>query len=490
MFANLCLLAAAFSAAQSGLENDIRISPRLERGHELMYRGTYHEEATGSGVQFRRDYRLDTLIFVLGVEDGTTDLAVFTQVRGRLGESGDHGAVRLELARMDARNRLTARSAGALLNSLDGPPTLETGAFVETPGGPLHIGQTWKVAEERRPDKSWRILGYEDLHGTSCLKLEATQQAEEWESPRADRASWRARDTVWISPLWGIALRIERHVDWREPARLDSTRHSVVAHELMGPVQYPGPIFENRKREIIVAEQFAREAAPLLPNPTRQSPRVFDSLLARINRHLDMFPATPYREAIVVTRRRVEAARRGESPPIRAEDEGPDASPVAALGRAAPGFMINNLFTKKAVRLHDHLGQTVLLVFYQPTSSSAQEVLRYADRMGRRHAGNLFVLGLPLVDDVRQIRPQYEELFLTFPIAAGNDLRHRYAVEATPHLVVIDSQGFVRAVCSGWGPETPQDIGRAINQCTSLVNPAKVAPVAEPATGPAQRPGL
>src|SRR5262245_17409511 len=136
MFANLCLLAAAFSAAQSGLESDFRISPRLKRGDELVYRGTYHEEATGSGVQLRRDYRLETLIFVLNVEDGAADLAVHTQVRGMAGEPGDHGSVRLELAKMDARGRLTARTPGALLNSMDGPPTLETGAFVETPGGP------------------------------------------------------------------------------------------------------------------------------------------------------------------------------------------------------------------------------------------------------------------------------------------------------------------------------------------------------------------
>jgi hypothetical protein len=94
------------------------------------------------------------------------------------------------------------------------------------------------------------------------------------------------------------------------------------------------------------------------------------------------------------------------------------------------------------------------MAFYLPTSTSAEDVLRFAERMHREHSSTLAVLGFALSEDVPALRAQYEDFRLTFPIASGRPLRQRYAVDATPRLIVLDPDGYVRSAITGWGPES------------------------------------
>ena len=72
----------------------------------------------------------------------------------------------------------------------------------------------------------------------------------------------------------------------------------------------------------------------------------FLALLARIDAHLERRPPTPYRQAVLQVRARVEAARRGETaPPALPVDPVGTVSIVAeprelAVGSAAPDFLI------------------------------------------------------------------------------------------------------------------------------------------------------
>src|SRR5205085_1446607 len=141
-------------------------------------------------------------------------------------------------------------------------------------------------------------------------KFEGVQQSDDWDRPRADRTAWRRLDVVWMMPKIGVAFRVERTLERREPARQEPSQRSVVRYELESTLQYPGQLFEDRRREILQARSFYESVLPLLPAPGRYPPRTFDAVLARINNHLESQPPTPYRDAIIQVRRRVEAARR------------------------------------------------------------------------------------------------------------------------------------------------------------------------------------
>jgi AhpC/TSA family len=460
MVANLCLMSCALLAAQSPDRSDWLLLPRLARGQELVYKGTFAEESSGQGVQFSRSYRLDCRIFVLSTAPRETEVALYTVLKIRSthpvpGEETEPSSVRLELARVDLQGRIAGDKGVSLAVPLDGPATVECGAFVEAPAGPLRTGRSWEVSDGKRPAEAWKVLGTEVVNGMSCIKLEGLQRSPDWEQPRGDHAAWRRRDLVWVSPRLGVAYKVERTIERREPARRDPSQRSVVSYELQSSMQYPGQLFEDRRREILQAQRLAETAAPLLPNPTKQNPIVFEGMLTRIAHHVDNQPATPYREAILLVKRRVEAARRGESPPAPPTEEPVERPAIATVGLQAPDFLATNLVTKESNRLQRWLGHPIVMAFYSPTSRSAEKVLRFCQSVQTANGKAVTVLAFAIAEDTEQVRKQQSELGLTIPILSGSGLRQSYGVSATPKLIVLDADGIVRAGYIGWGPETP-----------------------------------
>ena len=65
-------------AAEAARGSDWVLTPRLVRGQELVYRGTFSEESAGARVQFQRTYRFETRYFVLDTPARRIDLAALT----------------------------------------------------------------------------------------------------------------------------------------------------------------------------------------------------------------------------------------------------------------------------------------------------------------------------------------------------------------------------------------------------------------------------
>jgi hypothetical protein len=435
----------------------------------LVYRGSYTEETVGKGVQFNRSYRLETRVLVLETRPQGIDVAFYTVLKLRsprsdLAEPAPH-SVRLELAGIDLQGRITPEPGVSLAIPLDGPATVECGPFVESPRRLVGAGQSWQVLEADRPPQVWKVIGAESVNGTRCLKLEGLQRSDDWNQPRADRASWQRRDTVWLSLDIGVAYKVERVIEGREPAHQNPTQRFVAQYELESNIQYPGQLFEDRRREILQARKFDQALAPLTSNPSKFGHRPFDVILAKIGYYLESEPRTPYRDAVLQVKRRVEAARRGEVTPVAFEDTAHSAR--ATPGQRAPDFVVTNLLTKESVRLQKCLGRPILMVFYTPKSQTAEAVLRYCQRLQDSHSGNITVLAFALFEDIEQVKRQYADLKLSVPILSGGGLRQNYEVEATPKLVVIDSQGLVRTSYIGWGPETSSAVGEELKQCLS-----------------------
>jgi len=128
---------------------------------------------------------------------------------------------------------------------------------------------------------------------------------------------------------------------------------------------------------------------------------------------------------------------------------------IATVGQRAPDFVTTNLITKESVRLRRFLGRPVVMLFYSPNSSKAEEVLRFIQGIHAGHRNEVHVVGFAVSDDTARIHQQCKEFQLNFTLVSGKGLRASYAVEATPKLVVLDADGIVRGSYDGWGPETP-----------------------------------
>jgi peroxiredoxin len=449
--------------AQTDGRTEWQLVPRLSRAQELVYRGSYVHETQQNGVQFSRTYRMESRIFVLDTPPRGADVALLTTWRMQTPktertEESPPGSVRLELVKVDLQGRLTVDKGVSLAVPLDGPPSIECGAFVEVPRGRIAANKPWDIDEEGRPHRAWHVAGNEQVNGVVCVKLEGKQQTDDWEFPRADRPAWRRLDTVWVSPSMGVAYRVERIIERKEPAHREPSQRAVLRYELENPLTYPGRLYEDRRREIQQAKSFAESAAPLLADPGKYKSQI-EALQAKVAFHIDSHPATPYRDAIVSLKRRLETARRGDTPPVLLHEEVVDAGLVIALHRAAPDFVTPIFDHDQPARLKAMLGKPILMVFYSPTSPRAAELLRFAQSLGDTYKDrDLVVLGLSVSDDADKVKKQRDALKLTIPLLNGSGLRIRYGVEATPKVIVIDRAGVVRGQYLGWGAEMPHEI--------------------------------
>jgi peroxiredoxin len=462
MIASICLLTCVFAAGQSAGRADWSLLPRLAHGQELVYRGSFTERSLSPNVLFERTYRVETSLFVLDDLPRRWQVAFLTTLTPKDGPAGREGpgkvvpsSVRLELVEVGAQGQLTPAPRVSLLVPLEGPPTLEAGAVLEVPATRVGPGSSWMTAEPGRPARTWRVAGTEVVCSTMCVKLVGEQQSADWDRPRANTTAWWRRDTVWIAPQLGIAYRVEREIKRREPLHSRPTYQSLLRYERDTRLTYPGKLFEYRRDEALQARRFADEAAPLLAQPETYRERL-DALLRKIAFHLENHPPTPYRPVVLQVQHRIEAARRGE---VVVPVVAPEPAPVgrASPGQQAPDFLVTDLVSKQTVRLYRYLGKPVVLVFYLPGTEASRQVLDFARDLAASRKG-VTILALSMSEDEALARRQRAELHLPFVVADGRGLRVVFGVQATPQVMVLDNDGTVRAVRTGWGRQTPGEI--------------------------------
>lgn len=480
MIATVCLISCALCPAQPASGAEWLLIPRLSRGQELVYRGTVTEESIGRGVQTARTYRLQARLFVLDSSPQGSEVALFTTLKQRAAKSdandlglgnADPGSVRLETAQFGPQGRLMAESTTALLVPMTGPPTIEWGAIIEAPKTRVMSNQKWEVIEEGRPARTWTVSGTEMMNGTRFVKLIGTQQSADWEQPRADRSAWRRQDIVWMSPQLGVAVKVERTIEHREPARREPSQRITASYDLDNNLVYPGELFEDRCREIAQFRAFFSTAEPLWREPAKYQQKSFEALLAKINYHLENRPPTPYRDAVLLVKRRVEAARNGQTPPVSLP-EAASRPTVATVGQLAPDFVTTGLTNKQPVRLQRLLGRPILMVFYNPMSRTAEDLLRFAQGIHDKNGTEVTVLAMAVSEDADAVMKQYGDLKLSFPVLLGKSLRFSYAVESTPKLVVLDAEGMVRGAYIGWGREIPIAVADDLKRWQRTTSPS------------------
>jgi peroxiredoxin len=466
MLTTLSVFLGALAAAQPAGRYEALVPPQLARGQELVYSGTYEEDVRGATVQSNRLYAVESRAFVLDSDTKGSELAVLTVLRSRAprgstGKFQEPSSVRLVQIRLDRAGHLSP----PMSVPLDGPPTVECGQFI---GLPLSADgrDSWDAEEPGRPPQSWRIAGTESRNGLRCVQLKGAQQSDDWDNPRADRIAWRRRDTVWVAVGTGLTCRVERTIERREVAHTEPMQKLSVTYDLESRLTYPGQLYEDRFREIAQARALSEAAAPYLRQWTAQGERPLQAVLSKISYHLDNQPETPYRQELLQLRRRIDAARRGETVTAREAALKDAATPRAATGQPAPDFIVSNLLGGESLHLRRLLGKPIVLVFYSPASPHAHELLRFANSVAIASGGNeVRVLALAMSNDRQRVSQEYGEWQLGIPIGSGLGLRHSYDVEATPKIVIIDGSGIVRRTFVGWGSEIPHLVSEELTAC-------------------------
>ena len=307
--------------------------PRLEKGLEVRWTGTFSEASFRPGVRAVRDYDVDTRLLVLDTGEHGADAVLFTRVflkPDRKKTEPPAGVVRLDLVRIDPRGRVSVLPSPADPDNptpkarpwpavqLQGLPTHEAGMFVEHPDKPLKPGLVWSRDETGRPAITWKVSDVDSFRGQPGLKLIAEQKTEGYYADRVRQAEWRRQDKLTMIPNNGFASRLERIIERRDPESDDLAFRSVLTLEQQGRMTYSGRLFQERRDEGVHAAAFTAMLDRALATGGREGTKPFEALSRRAYTYMSENGASdtvPYREAILAVRKRAESAARGNLPP-------------------------------------------------------------------------------------------------------------------------------------------------------------------------------
>ncbi|NBR05931.1 MAG: hypothetical protein EBT92_09180 [Planctomycetes bacterium] len=446
------------------------ISFRVQTSQELLYRGLFTEEARSSRVQFQRSYRIESRCLVLETNKNNSQLACLTLLKQRTNPASlptvtsepPATSVRLETFICDSKGKIQpGNNLGKL--SLEGPSTIEYGYLIELPKNRIAENDTWETTEDGRPVCIWIVSGTEMVQGVKCIKLIGTQQTEDWLKTRADRQAWKRTDTVWLHPQMGVAQKLERTIEIKDPAHNEPSQKSTLRLELETSLVYPGQLFLDRKNEIQLATNYRESANSYTQEIAKYSAQI-KSLIRQVKSQSEIMSQTPYRDAIIQTTKRLENFLKGENSETVIVPVSATSLQTAKLGQKAPDFIAQNMLKQESVRLARLEGKSILLVFYNPKSPLSNEILSFAKTMQANHGDSVTVLGMSVIDDNEIVKKQAEASKINFDVLNGSGLRSSYGLESTPKIVLLDAKGIVRLNCLGWGQETQSEINSELKR--------------------------
>jgi hypothetical protein len=456
------LIAGAWMAAQSepAEPNLVRLQPQ----QEFVYSGPCTLIVEQPGNRTSRTWYMMHCILIRNTSPHGAD-ATFLTIQKTPPQPGitTLPVAQLEQAVIESNGRIvfqqTANSIPRI--PLDGPPNLEVAAFIEMPKSGLNGPTTWTTKAENGLPQTWRVQGVEAFSGSRYPVLIGEQASPDWKN--GSSPGWWRQDRVLFDLSAGYAVKIERTIRRREEGNRVSTLFTSCELDAGVPSPCPGGLFQDRWDTIKRTVAFVNELAGLqLP---RGAPNLgaYNDLLTRIDQQLRIQADTPYREAMVTLRRRVEQARQGERPPeplvVPTMKVPLPAFPTEPTG---PDLALTDLVSGRQGKLSALRGKPVILFFFKPSSSTVQNVLDCAQDLSGHFAGQAHVLAVAAEGAPATILALRNQLQLTIGVFTGQDARRLLSVESTPCTIILDKSGAIRFTTSGWGGEYPVWIGREL----------------------------
>jgi hypothetical protein len=452
--------------------------PRLEKGLEVRWAGTFAEATFRPGVRAVRNYDVDTRVFVVDTGDFGADAILFTRVFLKPDlktAEPPAGIVRLELVRIDPQGKVKILPSPADPDNpdpkarlwpaaqLQGLPSLEAGFFFEFPDKPLKSGLAWGREDTGRPIINWKAADADSFHGQLAIKVVAEQKTAGYYGERIRQPEWRKQDTLTVIAAHGFASRLERVIEKRDPEAEELAFRSVLKLEQTGRVMYAGRMYEERRDDGLHAAAFTAMLDRGLATGGHEGSKPFEALVRRTQAYLSDHGSndTPYQEAILAVRKRADSAAKGNLPPAPPpEDPVPTVDPLT-VGKPVPDLTAPGVSTAAPIKLSDLKGKPVLLAYFQSSAPSGAPVLKLTDELHRRKLATV----LPLViGDPRSAKTLIADVKAAVPVYDGTGVYKVHGLEATPVFVVIDADGVVRHVARGWGGETAATVTRELER--------------------------
>ena len=451
--------------------------PRLEKGLELRWTGTFTEASFRPGVRSLKTYDVEVCLLVLDTGDAGSDGAIATRVTLRPDRKPAElpaPVVRLELVRIDPRGRVQVLPSPLDTDNpspkvrpwpsvaLQGLPSHEAGMFAEFPDKPLKPGLVWSREETDRPVLSWKVADATSYRGQIGLKVVAEQKTDGYFAERVRQPEWRRQDTLTVLPANGFASRVERVVERRDTEAQELAFRSVLTVELARRAIYSGTLLDERKDEVVQAAAFGAALDRLLADDGRSGSKAFATLAERVDGFVREHGSndSPYRQATLAVRQRAVTAAKGALPPAPPSEVTPasatDPAPLT-VGRLIPDVTAQGVTTPASVRLSKLTGKPILLAYFQPGTSSGPDVLKLADSLHGRKLGEVVPLAIGEPADIKRL---HATLKVAVPVYDGLGVYKTHGLDATPVFVVIDAGGVVRAVVKGWAGDTAAAVTR------------------------------
>ncbi len=131
---------------------------------------------------------------------------------------------------------------------------------------------------------------------------------------------------------------------------------------------------------------------------------------------------------------------------------GDSAAPAVAEGREIPDFALRTL-AGETRRISEYRGEVVLVNFWATWCSACrQQFTALEDLHEKYHGSGLTLLSVNIDDDAKAAAEMVKRLKLSFPVLmdARKDVAKLYELENLPFTVLVDREGTVRALYSGY----------------------------------------
>ena len=442
------------------------LAPRYAAGQELTYVGMIVERQTGpQGAVYEQPYDLEAV--ALAGRVGPTknvELCCWTAVRlpardrdPDAGPFDDVAGYRFDHLKVTPAGAATwivgPRKDRVVANPPEGWANGELGFAFEVPAEAQAVGSHWTVKRADAPSLECVVAGTELAEGEPCVRVVCVEQSRNWERPDT-RPAWRATSTVWLGQNRGLAVRVRRDAQQRQPGETAASRTVTVRYALAANIVYRGPELQDRLADFELAARVQGEYETLLlGRGERPAKAVLGTLKHDLKLALEQqAKATPYRPALKELHRAIvdaeaSLAQRRPTPPA------PGALAAAALGQPARNFAVKELAGERRT-LKDFKGQALAVVFVNPDSTLSRKTLTEVAAAAAASPGvKPVVLAVcPKLDEAIAKRLR-DAVPGAYRVCQAQSTDRAYGVRALPHALAIDAQGVLRANFVGYGPE-------------------------------------
>lgn len=459
-------ITAAITAilSASGPNGVWEIEHRFQVGQELFYEGRIHDEFAALGVSTESDRRLAVRALVLDrTAKGLATVGVYTVQRSaqasRDAKPNDLlDATAVHFAKINCSgvgHPLWSANNAEIAPPVEDSMIAELGFFLEGPDKPVRLGDKWVVRHPGQPNVACEAVRFESVTGTPCLAVEQHFESQNWSNGEISLPAWQIKQTVWFEPKAGCVFKIDRTLETRRPETVGhvQTRHTV--YELATNIKYHGNVFQNMLSDFQAAHdaQLSLERALAYKDATRS--RLLLATRQDLKSAMQRLFSTPYRPAIEWMNDRAEAAEKYVA------DAEPEDVPVlggsrkAHVGQRAPNFVVRSTETGDKITGRTSKGQTILMVFVDPTSKLSRDALQTSllAIAQAKPTENVRVLAVCPKSDSAAEEQLRKEVPGKYEVCSGMGTDGAYGIKHLPHVVLIDHSGVLRMNQVGFGPE-------------------------------------